>query len=755
MAERRKLLGHILLYISLCRAVFGITTRTPITLINNGYTGLLIAIHEQVPENLEILNRLQITDFCDDDGDPDAIHNQLANNQQNKQCGHRSNWAVMNDHTDFADNTPLGGADTLPIFTIVKARDRRTVLIMDVSGSMFLNDRLNMLVQAATRYIRHTLPLGSWLGLVEFSTSSRTTSPLTQITNDQVREDLIALLPVRANGNTCIGCGILEGIQVLENSTEGTEGGILFIISDGEENIEPYLNDVMYNVTESQTIVDTLAFSEQADFQLTSLSTATGGKSNYYSESPTSTALHDGFTTCVIDRELNSYGAPVQQVLLFLREFSTPDSSVTVDLTSPSGGVVINEDSPEYSYDKRTKTTTIHLEGQSEVGSWAYIIRNGDQSSRLIEISIESRSGDNEMGPMKLTSSVGSALIDTTPPQTVVYAELRRGHSAVINANVVATVERPDNNADVRLQLLDNGGGADVTKEDGVYSAYFLDFVKTDDCINICRYTVKVEANDDYGTAGIQEYVMGSGALPTNYSAIPSSFGQEPTPIGEFDRTATGGVIQLDDSIEIGEEHMNIDLYPPSRIADLKITNFAYADCVQLGWTASGDDFDQGTATSYDLRTSTTFFELKSNFSQCLRIHDSDLIEGTLLSPHTAGSQESVTVSIPTTTNRNMTYYFAIVAIDEAANHGDISVIASISATMAAGGETIEDSTLEMWLIVLVCLICAAIIIMIIGFVAFSLSKNGKDEVISLQSDIDVEISNEFIHTSRSIHPIV
>ncbi|XP_077870233.1 calcium-activated chloride channel regulator 1-like, partial [Saccoglossus kowalevskii] len=78
--------------------------------------------------------------FCHDDpdGDPDARHNRLANNQQNKQCGHRSSWEVMREHNDFANNSPLDDGDTLPVFKLVKSRDRRAVLIMDVSGSMFL-----------------------------------------------------------------------------------------------------------------------------------------------------------------------------------------------------------------------------------------------------------------------------------------------------------------------------------------------------------------------------------------------------------------------------------------------------------------------------------------------------------------------------------------------------------------------------------------------------------------------------------------
>nr|XP_002731898.1 PREDICTED: calcium-activated chloride channel regulator 1-like [Saccoglossus kowalevskii] len=571
-----------------------------------------------------------VVGFCHDDPDkdPDARHNRLANNQQNKQCGHRSCWEVMREHTDFVDSTPTNIVDTLPFFKVVIERHIRSVLVMDVSGSMFTDDRIHLLVQAATRYIRYTLPLGSWLGMVEFSTSSRITLPLTQITDDQVREDLIDMLPKIVNGHTCIGCALLDGIEVLDRSTEGTEGGRLFLITDGLENYEPFINDVIGGVIKSGVVVDTLALSDEADPQLTMLSQVTGGRSYYYSESEISTALHDAFISSVVDKTPSSSRTPVQ------------------------------------------------------IGAWTYKIMNDDSQARLVEIAVESKSSEKEEIPMKLTCTVDSPLVVETPPYTAIYAELRKGHSAVINAKVVANVERPGSNSDVKLRLFDNGGGADITSDDGVYSAYFLDFVNTEDCITACRYNVKVESIDTEGRTGVQKFSLGSGALPTNYSVIPSR-SNTLTHVGDFDRTSSGGVIQLADSIIIDDDYLAADNFPPSRIVDLGIKELNLPDNVQLKWTATGDDLDQGKASRYDLRFSTSFSELFSFFYQCSRINDSMLTEGTLLSPRKAGFPESVTVSI--TTSDSAVYYFAIIAVDDAGRSGNISNIVSVSSTMIAG----------------------------------------------------------------------
>lgn len=87
---------------------------------------------------------------------------------------------------------------------------------------------------------------------------------------------------------------------------------------------------------------------------------------------------------------------------------------------------------------------------------------------------------------------------------------------------------------------------------------------------------------------------------------------------------------------------------------------------VSLTWTAPGDDGNSGTATSYDLRYSTSPISiLDSNWSSYSR-------EVGLPSPQIAGSPEAWTVSGLIIGTR---YYFAIKAIDDAGNTSTISNI--------------------------------------------------------------------------------
>lgn len=69
-----------------------------------------------------------------------------------------SSWIVMprqqvlRNHGDFRDgqNPPSNlTIPTAPVFTLVKRRSQRTVLVLDVSGSMGDNDRIGRLAQVS------------------------------------------------------------------------------------------------------------------------------------------------------------------------------------------------------------------------------------------------------------------------------------------------------------------------------------------------------------------------------------------------------------------------------------------------------------------------------------------------------------------------------------------------------------------------------------------------------------------------------
>ncbi len=130
------------------------------------------------------------------------------------------------------------------------------------------------------------------------------------------------------------------------------------------------------------------------------------------------------------------------------------------------------------------------------------------------------------------------------------------------------------------------------------------------------------------------------------------------------------GLIQAD-AIDGGGE---VDETAPSDITDLAASN-ATTSSIDLAWTAPGDDGSVGTATSYDVRYSTsTITEL--NWASATEATGEP-------TPSAAGSSESMTVSGLTA---DTTYYFAIKSSDEAPNESDISNAPSL-ATLAGNND--------------------------------------------------------------------
>ncbi len=108
-------------------------------------------------------------------------------------------------------------------------------------------------------------------------------------------------------------------------------------------------------------------------------------------------------------------------------------------------------------------------------------------------------------------------------------------------------------------------------------------------------------------------------------------------------------------------------MYPSTSHAMFALQG-ATPNSVTLTWTAPGDDGDEGTATLYDIRYSTSPID-ESNWDDATQVEDEP-------APQSAGSAESFTVTglYPSTT-----YYFAIKTADEVPNWSTISNVVSVS----------------------------------------------------------------------------
>jgi type II secretory pathway pseudopilin PulG len=174
-----------------------------------------------------------------------------------------------------------------------------------------------------------------------------------------------------------------------------------------------------------------------------------------------------------------------------------------------------------------------------------------------------------------------------------------------------------------------------------------------------------------------------------NYT-IPASSGTLEIDKFDFDSNMTGAsftfLFTMTDGtaryIEVTPGSPPGDTTAPATVSDLA-TNSPDQNSINLSWTAPGDDGNTGTATSYDIRYSTSTIT-SGNWASATPVSGEP-------TPSASGSTESFNLSGLT---YSTTYYFALKTYDEVPNESNISNIAT-GTTTAPGGDEIDDLTVD------------------------------------------------------------
>lgn len=315
------------------------------------------------------------------------------------------------------------------------------------------------------------------------------------------------------------------------------------------------------------------------------------------------------------------------------------------------------------------------LEGLNEPGIWTYSVRLYQALTKPYMVHLETLAEPNHDESISLKAWIVKSNVNNRT-NIMLYAALEQASLPVLNAEVVAEIRRPGmGHENVQVQLRDLGTGyPDITKGDGIYSAYFTDFVP-----ETGFYQVMVSANHNHGRAQTPKLSAGfdmdkaeccGSAMPVSYSI----------PTGPFQRFSVGpsffveqaASFYLRQSSDSASRLVN-DVYPPSRITDFAVENYLTDSLfVTLSWTAPGGDFDQGKASRYEIRCYTNKEALRDdNFAEMsIPVHRSLIPE-----PEEYGKEQRCTVGIPWP---NEVFYYAIVAFDEADNRGVISNTISV-----------------------------------------------------------------------------
>ncbi len=191
-----------------------------------------------------------------------------------------------------------------------------------------------------------------------------------------------------------------------------------------------------------------------------------------------------------------------------------------------------------------------------------------------------------------------------------------------------------------------------------------------------------------YSTSPITSANFGSATTVSN-EPIPGATGstQSMTVSGLSASTQYYFALQVSDEVPNVSSLSNIangttsaasapDTTPPSAVANLAVTGTTSAS-VSLSWTATGDDGSVGSATSYDLRYSTSVIT-SANFGSATAVSGEP-------TPALSGTAQSMTVSGLSASTQ---YYFAIKASDEVANSSLISNVPNGTTAAASGGGT-------------------------------------------------------------------
>uniref|UniRef100_A0A672Q1L7 VWFA domain-containing protein n=1 Tax=Sinocyclocheilus grahami TaxID=75366 RepID=A0A672Q1L7_SINGR len=622
-----------------------------------------------------------VTAFCRENE-----HNYEAPNMQNIKCDNKATWTVI-----FEDSVDKDALRSLkppeyppppPSFKVVQRAQRVVCLILDVSGSM-AGSRILLQQQAATHFLRYIIEDQARVGIVTFSTDASTLRSLTTIDSDITRENLIKLLPKEAAGSTSMCLGLkfyvsdLFFLQVLQEDNGDVLGDEIIFLTDGlaTDNIAGCAPSAI----QSGAIIHTLAFSDKASSALKEMADKTGGKFIYASDELSSNQLMDAFASLTLSTG-DYTKEPVQLESVGKRTSDWFNGTVSVDQTvgnktsfviiyeisfpsiyiqSPSGSIYTQT---SMSHDGSLKTVTLSIPGTAEPGDWEYSIQT--TSNQAFTITVTSQASRDDVPPIIVKTHMNQQFNDGSKPM-IVFAEVSQNYRPVINAEAWATLESETGSVHT-LQLLDNGAGADAFQDDGIYSRYFTKIVNGRSSLKVrvknqggqTRFAVQKNSGAPY----VPGYVV-NGVVQLNPPKPPVS--EEPLEVGSFTRTATG------ESFEVKLSGTTPPTFPPNRITDLSAK--IQEDTVFLSWTAPGEDLDQGTAKSYEIRWSFDLDMLRNSFS------NGHVVNTAAVSPQEAGSDEQHSFNLSFPIQNGTTLFFAVQSEDEQNAKSETSNIAQAS----------------------------------------------------------------------------
>ncbi|XP_060596290.1 calcium-activated chloride channel regulator 4-like isoform X1 [Ruditapes philippinarum] len=529
----------------------------------------------------------ELVTFCGDDPkDYATFHNSEAPSKHNRLCGHKSTWGIITETDDFRGgiNAPTTFSDDQikPTFIVMRATSRKRRAAVLINPSLLKEGPLSNKIDQTLKHLKHE--------------ASKTDLELSVL-----KEEMTSIQGIfdEGNGHNLYKSNTLnkqgrfeqnfDSVNKNKTLDEINDGDLVIVTDTLTENMKQILTDKSKSGLKVSVVSGDPNEMTNDHHEHFSLHHTGGAIGHTLLDRLRNVVLVDNVKTVLIGQEETELrgNEPVSSSVEIDKTLGMQTSFIfhfeeelpNIRITSPNG-TIYGPDSNVYSVDEASKAIQFYFP-HIQVGTWTYTLSQSMMTSQKVRVTVISENIAEHEDPLVLRQSVKFA--DDTNTSVILHVDATQGASPLIGFNVTAKVETPDGTVDY-LTLLDNGAGADIAKNDGIYSRIYI----APKLSGPYHVTFIVSSG---GSGSVFRKEETASVVNDELNPVRKSVRKIPLD-GTIQRQISGGTIFLRSS---KDDDLIFDVIAPSRIIDLRaVTYVPYRKTMVLEWTAPGDDHDHG-----------------------------------------------------------------------------------------------------------------------------------------------------------------
>lgn len=479
----------------------------------------------------------------------------------------QSTWETIAAHPKRAATAPTGlPMDAPPPAHTVTFREGsgglHAMLLLDRSGSMDLEQRLNFAKQGANNFV-NVFNTGDSLGVASFSNFATVNFPLTTITDSSTRTAAqTAINSLVADGATNIGGGLLTALGQITAQANRSCDELIILVSDGDHNTgtspETALNSLQTEGVTVLTVGVGSGISTAGEATLQNIASQTGGKFYRISSAADLVGVFmqlsaESTGRGLLARAPEAVSSGQSKEIPVLVEAGTERATfaialanaldeIELSLLSPSGKIITSADAsqnPNINFTSGTNSKTFQVNAP-EAGTWKIVTTGGV----IVTGNFEAFAFGTHDG-VQLNVTIAKNTL-TFPEVAEIHATPRFTGENVIGAMITGAVLRPDGSS-FPVQLFDDGLAehGDGIPGDGTYSARFNQY-RGDG-----TYKFELKVSNSNGKTYAGEDLFSS--QPSNEKPVPAF-----TRIASTTAVVTGVPKFIVATVEYGPEIINL-----------------------------------------------------------------------------------------------------------------------------------------------------------------------------------------------------